>query len=713
MAVIGLDLGGTKLAGALFDDAGSILDRRDAELQGRGGKDVGKLVTEMAHDLVAAAGRRGVNVMGIGAAVPGIAYHATGNVWAPNIPGWQAYPLRAELEGVAGSPRRPVVVDSDRACSILGERWRGAARGCDHAIFVAVGTGIGLGVLVNGKVLRGAHDIAGATGWMALDRPFREKYAACGSFEYSASGEGLARVARDLLLENPVEQSELRSLPPEKINARALFKAYENGDPIGLRTLENAIAYWGMATANYVSLFDPDRIIFGGGVFGPALRFLPAIRKEAEGGPSRSACARSSLSPRNWGPTPFSSARDILHCRNSDHHPGEHVKHTRLLFVAACAGMLLFGMAMLSLGTVNTFLVHRFKLDALGVASLAGLLPFGILAGSLIFGPVVDRFGYKIPLTISAFCVLTAFETIAMALSFLAVQAAFFFVGLGGGVLNGGTNALVADISGENRGSRLSILGVFFGIGALGMPMVTGLLLQKWTHADIIAGFGWAILLPILLFLLIRFPDPKQRQGFPIAAGAALVRDGTLLLLSMILFFESAVEGLVNNWAPAFLQNARQFGVDESLYVLTILLASLTITRLVLGGVVGRLSRSVILGTSLAASVAGAVILATVPGGGSVGIAMVLIGIGTAAPFPVVLGAVGGLFPNLSGTAFGIALVIALTGNTIINTLLGAVSGAWGISVFPWYLLVTLAGLGVFLLLGLRSLAHRLHSSRG
>ncbi len=301
MAVIGLDLGGTKLAGALFSDDGEFLDRRNAGLERRGGKDVGALVTGMSGELLASAGRRGDAVSGIGVAVPGIAYRATGNVWAPNIPGWDNYPLRAEIEAAAGSRGGAVRVDSDRACSILGERWRGAARGCDHAMFIAVGTGIGLGVLVDGNVLRGAHDIAGATGWMALDRPFREEYAACGCFEYAASGDGLARVARDLLRERPEYQGELRRIEPEKITAREIFTAYDRRDPIALRTVERAVAYWGMATANYVSLFDPDRIIFGGGVFGPAVRFLDAIRNEAEKWAQPVSMRRVELVPAELG----------------------------------------------------------------------------------------------------------------------------------------------------------------------------------------------------------------------------------------------------------------------------------------------------------------------------------------------------------------------------------------------------------------------------
>ncbi len=386
---------------------------------------------------------------------------------------------------------------------------------------------------------------------------------------------------------------------------------------------------------------------------------------------------------------------------------------TRMVFAAACAGMLLFGMAMLSLGTVNTFLVERFRLNPVEVGSLAGLLPFGILAGSVIFGPVVDRYGYKVPLMVAALLIFAAFETVAFATAFFPVQAAFFLIGLGGGVLNGGTNALVADISGENRESRLSILGVFFGIGALGMPLVTALVLRWFPPSEIVTGLGLLVLLSVVFFLFVTFPAPKQAQGFPLREGAALVGDTTLLLLSMILFFESAAEGLVNNWTPAFLQKARGLGIDESLFMLTIVLASLSVARLVLGGLLMRVSREGVLVCSLGLAVAGTVLFIAAPGLAAATVAVVLIGVGFAAAFPVVLGIIGGLFPQFSGTAFGIALVIGLAGNTVVNTVLGIASGAWGIGIFPWYLLFVLAGLGIFLGLSFRSLAHRPSASKG
>jgi glucokinase len=191
-------------------------------------------------------------------------------VWAPNIPGWENYPLTEELRVAIGDRRIKVAVGSDRAACILGEASQGAAHGCRDAIFIAVGTGIGAGILVDGRVLEGAHGIAGAIGWWALNPEFRDEYRQWGCFESHASGAGIAR------LWNTRKQGK------EKTSSAAeLFKAYEGRDPVASDVLHEAIQYWGMATANLISVFNPERIIFGGGVFGPATRFLSAIADQA------------------------------------------------------------------------------------------------------------------------------------------------------------------------------------------------------------------------------------------------------------------------------------------------------------------------------------------------------------------------------------------------------------------------------------------------
>jgi MFS family permease len=135
-----------------------------------------------------------------------------------------------------------------------------------------------------------------------------------------------------------------------------------------------------------------------------------------------------------------------------------------LVFAATCLGMLLFGVVFLSLGTISVFIQEKFRMDEIRVASLASSLPIGMLAGSLLFGPIVDRYGYKILLIICTVLIVLALESVAFAPSIAMLQASFFFIGLGGGVINGGTNALAADITSEGKGAKLSLLGVFYGL---------------------------------------------------------------------------------------------------------------------------------------------------------------------------------------------------------------------------------------------------------
>jgi glucokinase len=282
MAVIGLDLGGTKLSGAVFDENGRILDKTLSPLEKRKGKEVGDLIKNLVNDLLQTAGKKNIEISAIGACVPGISYSKTGKVWAPNIPGWDDYPLMVDLTSVTKNKKIKVKIDSDRACYILGETWQGAAKGCKDAIFLAVGTGIGAGILVNGEILRGSNDIGGAIGWLALDRPFYEKYVSCGCFEYYASGEGIAKVAKENLSLEKKYNGELSRKPLDQVTSHDVFEAYKTGDKLAEKTLKEAVEFWGMTVANLVSLFNPEKIIFGGGVFGPAVQFLDDIFKEAK-----------------------------------------------------------------------------------------------------------------------------------------------------------------------------------------------------------------------------------------------------------------------------------------------------------------------------------------------------------------------------------------------------------------------------------------------
>lgn len=280
MALLGIDLGGTKLGIAVFTEDGNLLHKEIIFLHSRKGPEIGKLIARQISGRLRADHREHPAIQSIGISVPGIFRSETGTVWAPNIDGWDDYPLLEEIKKL--SAQIPVTISCDRTCYILGERWKGNAMGCQDAIFLAVGTGIGAGILINGIPLRGAHDIAGAIGWMALTETYREEYIECGCFEHYASGEGIAKLALETMKSDAGYSGELSRKEPASLTSADIFKALENEDTTAKQVIRLCIGFWGMAIANLISLFNPEKIILGGGVFGPALKFLPDIEKEVK-----------------------------------------------------------------------------------------------------------------------------------------------------------------------------------------------------------------------------------------------------------------------------------------------------------------------------------------------------------------------------------------------------------------------------------------------
>ncbi len=279
MAIIGVDLGGTKIAGALFDNNGEKYTKQVTLLDGATGEAVARKVVDVINGI--RLSNPGISVDGIGICVPGIVYSRRDTVWAPNIPGWENFPLRPYIIEALGIPHLKVRVESDRTCYILGELWKGAAQGCDNAVYIAVGTGVGAGILLDGHVVHGANDIAGAAGWMALQYPYIEEYIPVGCLEFYASGNGIGTQARRALRCARNYTGPLSEKPIEKVTSHDVFAAYDLGDHLATKVLDKAIEMWGMAAANMVSLFNPEKVVFGGGVFGPARRFMRRIYDEA------------------------------------------------------------------------------------------------------------------------------------------------------------------------------------------------------------------------------------------------------------------------------------------------------------------------------------------------------------------------------------------------------------------------------------------------
>ncbi|HET7116070.1 MAG TPA: MFS transporter [Hanamia sp.] len=351
----------------------------------------------------------------------------------------------------------------------------------------------------------------------------------------------------------------------------------------------------------------------------------------------------------------------------------------RLVFWAACIGILFFGMAITTLGSVVPQLRIKFHLNDISTGTLFSILPFGILMGSLFFGPFCDRYGYRILLALTCFSMFIGFEGIAYAPSHVILKICVFLFGLGGGAINGATSALVSDISEKDKGANLSLLGVFFAIGALGMPFVLGILENRLSYDIILSIIGIATFIMGVFYILIKFPPPKHAGGLPVAKSLSLLKDSVLLLIAFFLFFQSAFEGIINNWTTTYLSGYLHILPGKALYGLSLFVVGMTVMRLLLGSLFRNTNAQKIWTISLSLLLAGLLFLSLGKSFYPAVAGLILIGAGLAAGFPIMLGYVGDRFKELSGTAFSIAFVIALIGNMIINYSMGFIVQRYGV----------------------------------
>lgn len=375
-----------------------------------------------------------------------------------------------------------------------------------------------------------------------------------------------------------------------------------------------------------------------------------------------------------------------------------------MIFICACLGMLLFGITLITLGAVAAPLREKFQLDAIASGTLFSILPIGILAGSLLFGPFSDRYGYKPILLLSCLFIFAGFQGIAFASSLTVLKFCIFLFGFGGGAINGATNAVVADISATNKGANLSLLGVFFAIGALGMPSVLGALERKFTFAAIVSSVGYIPLAVAVLCLATRFPAPKQVQGVPLAKGLSLLRENVLISIGFFLFCLSSLEAIINNWTTTYLMQALAIVNSQALYALSLYVVGMAAMRLMLGSIFRNVPARRILAISFVALLTGCVLLNMRADYNGAVAGLIMIGIGLAAGFPVMLGFVGSLYPEVSGTAFSIVLAIALIGNMLINFIMGVVVENYGVAQLTTVAFVLLAAMFLLSLVILRKI---------
>ena len=353
--------------------------------------------------------------------------------------------------------------------------------------------------------------------------------------------------------------------------------------------------------------------------------------------------------------------------------------HSTKLMSSAFAGMFVFGIVMAILGAVLPSFFEKIGFGEGAAGNLFLTMNFAMLVMTLIFGPLVDRFGFKLLLVVCSLLVAASFLLLTAASTYGLVLAAAVVLGFGGGGLNGGTNALTSDINPERRGAALNLLGIFFGFGALTVPFLIGTLQKTLGLRNILILATLLGLVPLTLFALFRFPQAKQAQGFPLRQAAKVVGNPLLWLCGFLLFFESGNEFTAGGWISTYLQKKFGLGPSVAALVLAGYWAAVMAGRLLSARFVKVLRgvKLVSLGAGLA--LAAAVLLAAAPSGPPAMAGAVLLGLGFSAIYPTTLAIVGENFAAFTGTAFSVVISVGLCGGMIAPWLVGKIAQSSGL----------------------------------
>ena len=260
--VFGIDVGGTTVKMGLFSKDGQLLDKWEIKTRIKEGGDF--IIPDIAHSILTKMKEKNIdksNVLGVGVGVPGPVINNTTVIECVNL-GWGKKNVSLELGDLLDVE---VLLGNDANVAALGEMWLGAGRGNDSIFMVTLGTGVGGGVVVDGKSITGSHGTAGEIGHITVNY---EETLMCncgkaGCLEQYASATGITRLGNKLLLESD-EPSSLREF--EDLSSKVIFDLAKEGDKLALDLVDEFGRYLGIALSYVASLIDPQIFVIGGGV---------------------------------------------------------------------------------------------------------------------------------------------------------------------------------------------------------------------------------------------------------------------------------------------------------------------------------------------------------------------------------------------------------------------------------------------------------------
>ena len=272
---VGVDLGGTNLRIAAVDDGGKMLSKITLETDVRRGREF--VVEELVRSVVQMRDKfREAELYGIGVGVPGLIDSETGRlVESPNLPGWSDYDVKGDIERRLGTT---VILENDANAAAIGEHWLGAGRGWDSMCMYTLGTGVGGGLILGGKLWRGWNGMAAELGHCNVEPAGHP--CNCGSWgclEQYASATAVVRLAREKIAAGATGLSKVAS---EELNSRAVYECAMSGYAAAKSVFEHVGRALGLAIASMVNAMNIPVHVIGGGVSSAWDAFAPALFDE-------------------------------------------------------------------------------------------------------------------------------------------------------------------------------------------------------------------------------------------------------------------------------------------------------------------------------------------------------------------------------------------------------------------------------------------------
>lgn len=346
-------------------------------------------------------------------------------------------------------------------------------------------------------------------------------------------------------------------------------------------------------------------------------------------------------------------------------------------------GMFVFGIVLAILGALLPLLFQSLRLDAAQAGSLFLFLNFGALTITLTAGPIFDRSGYRAILTVCSIFAASALVGMAYSASFQVLAACCFLLGLGGGGLNAGTNALVADLWGSQRSSALNRLGIFFGFGALFIPLFTGALVETLSLKGILLTTAAVALAPAIYYSFSVFPPGKRLgTGVPLGEMLGLLRRRPVLLMAALLWFQSGNEITSSGWMSTYLvEELGDFSITAATanFYLAGFWAAVMIGRVAASFLLKYWTEALLVQVSSGLAAASVLLFVLFPDPVFSAFTAPAIGFAMAGIFPSVLGQAAARFPHLSGSVFGILISCALLGGMLVPWAAGLLASTAGL----------------------------------